>query len=364
MTNNLENSTVTFFGVTDNKGGGGIMPSTAHSTNQSERGRKMDYQDKGIFRSLARSRMAVSFIALGTVAGMASPAFATINNTVTVTGTPPVGADVTATADETVTVETAAPSLLVTKTPSTTGPVNAGDTITYTYTAENTGNQTLTAVSMSDPHDVNATNSLSGITLAVSPLTDADAGGGTNANGVEIGDSTDDASDAVWDILAPGDTITWTATYTVSNSDFYTSVGGDGSIDNTATGNATAPGGIADAITDDSDLVSVPVTAPVATLSVTKIATPDSGYGVGDTITYNYVVTNTGNVPMTDVGLVDDVTAGSGSDPVPTLVTLNNTSGNSSDDGLDQVVNTLAPGDTAEFTGTYVVTQSDVDTLQ
>ena len=308
--------------------------------------------------------MAVSFIALGTVAGMASPAFATINNTVTVTGTPPVGAPVTNTADETVTVEPAAPALLVTKSADVPGPVNDGDTITYTFTAENTGNQTLTAVSMTDPHDAGASGSLTAISFAVSPLTDADVGGGTNSNGVALGDSTDLGGDAVWDTLAPGDVITWTATYTVTNADFINAVGGDGSIDNTATGLATAPGGVADAITDASDPVSVSVTAVVATLAVTKIATPDSGYGVGDTITYNYVVTNTGNVPMTDVGLVDDVTAGSGSDPVPTLVTLNNTSGNSSDDGLDQVVNTLAPGDTAEFTGTYVVTQSDVDTLQ
>lgn len=141
-------------------------------------------------------------------------------------------------------------------------------------------------------------------------------------------------------------------------------MGGDGTIDNTATGLATAPGGVADAVTDDSDPVSIPVTTVVATLAVTKVATPDSGYGAGDTVTYTYVVTNTGNVPMTDVGLSDNVTAGSGADPVPTLVTLNNTSGNSSDDGLDNIVNTLAPGDTAEFSGDYVVTQSDVDNLQ
>ncbi|MGB7336898.1 MAG: hypothetical protein WBD01_14020, partial [Salaquimonas sp.] len=141
---------------------------------------------------------------------------------------------------------------------------------------------------------------------------------------------------------------------------------GDGSIDNTATGTGTSPGGTPGDVTDDSDPVSVSVTAVIATLAVTKIATPDSGYGVGDTITYNYVVTNTGNVPMTNVGLVDNVTAGSGADPIPTLVSINNGGGlgSSADAGGDDTVDTLAPGDTAEFQGTYVVTQSDVDTLQ
>ncbi len=348
----------------ENKENGKLLFSTREKKDEGES--KVDYSESTIFRSFAKNRLAVSFVALGTAFGAVTPAFATINNTVTATGTPPVGPAVTATADETVTVEPASPALVVTKSASVPGPVNASDTITYTYTAENTGNQTLTNVSMADPHDANATGTLSAISFAAVPLTDAGAGGGTASNGVATGDSTDDSADAVWDTLAPGDTITWTATYVVTTADFQTAVGGDGSIDNTATGSATAPGGVAGAITDDSDPVTVTVTAPVATLSVTKIATPDSGYGVGDTITYNYVVTNTGNVPMTNVGLADNVTAGSGTDPVPTLVSINNGGGlgASADDGADNDVDTLAPGDTAEFTGTYVVTQSDVDTLQ
>lgn len=360
---NLKNAAAPSGAQRRNKRGGEHSPTSYHSM-KPEGGLEMETPHTNLFAKLARNRFAVSVIAAGTVVGTVTAAFATIDNTVTVTGTPPVGPDVTATADEEVTVEPAAPTLLVTKSADTAGPVNAGDTITYTFTAENTGNQTLTAVSMTDPHDGSATNSLSTISFTASPLTDADSGGGTNANGIALGDSTDDGLDDVWDTLAPGDAITWQATYVVSTTDFYTAVGGDGTIDNTATGLATAPGGVADAVTDDSDPVSIPVTTVVATLAVTKVATPDSGYGAGDTVTYTYVVTNTGNVPMTDVGLSDNVTAGSGADPVPTLVTLNNTSGNSSDDGLDNIVNTLAPGDTAEFSGDYVVTQSDVDNLQ
>ena len=78
------------------------------------------------------------------------------------------------------------------------------------------------------------------------------------------------------------------------------------------------------------------------------------------------MVTNDGNVPISAVSLSDNVTAGSGGNPTPTFQSLNNASGNSSDDNVatPDVVDVLAPGDSATFTGTYVVTQEDVDTLQ
>ena len=140
-----------------------------------------------------------------------------------------------------------------------------------------------------------------------------DVGGGTNANGVATGDSTDDGVDAVWDTLAPGDTITWTATYTVTNADFINAVGGDGS--HRQHRNRSGYGAWRRSRMPSPMTViryryrSLPL---LRRWRLPKIATPDSGYGVGDTITYDYVVTNTGNVPMTNVGLVDNVTAGSG----------------------------------------------------
>ena len=52
-----------------------------------------------------------------------------------------------------VTVAPANPSLLVTKTPSPTTGVSAGQTVTYTYTVKNTGNLTITNVSLLDSHN-------------------------------------------------------------------------------------------------------------------------------------------------------------------------------------------------------------------
>ncbi|MFK7902163.1 MAG: hypothetical protein AB8B49_04890 [Nitratireductor sp.] len=300
-------------------------------------------------------KVAIYGVVLSFMMSSAMPAFATIDNTVTVTGSPPTGPNVTATADETVTVEAADPKLSVTKVADNTGAVDDTDTITYTYTLTNDGNQTLANVKMSDPHDAGASGALSTIALAASPL---------NTNSL-AGNSTDDSADNIWDSLAPGHTITWTATYAVTTTDLVTQVGGDGTIDNTATGNATAPGGVADAITADSPAVSVPLDAVDASLIVTKVADDDTLREVGETIVYTYTVTNNGNVAITNVSLVDDVTAGSGADPVPYFDSLVNTSGNSDNsDATVNVVEVLAVGDSVVFKGDYIVTQSDVDNLQ
>ncbi len=297
-------------------------------------------------------KLAVSALALGLALGSSAPAWATIDNTVTATGTGPSGPITPATADEEVDVIDAVDTIAVTKTASDDTDVAVGATVTYTYTATNTGNRTLTAVSMTDSaHE--GSGSVSAVTLAGSPLTDV----GT------IGDSTDAGGDDVWDTLAPGDTITWTATYVITQADLNTNGGdGDGELTNTATAAATAPGGVADAVTASVD-ESVDLEAQVATLSVTKIADDDTDVIAGQTITYTYVVTNTGNVPITNVALSDNVTAGSGGNPTPTYSSLTNTSTNSVYTA-GNIIDLLYMGDSATFTGTYVVTQSDVDNLQ
>ncbi|MEM8649848.1 MAG: hypothetical protein AAGF54_04900 [Pseudomonadota bacterium] len=102
-------------------------------------------------------------------------------------------------------------------------------------------------------------------------------------------------------------------------------------------------------------------------LSVTKTADNISNVPVGTLITYTYVVTNTGNQTITNIQL-NDVHMGSGPAPTPTNETLSNDiglSGDSSDTtSNDGVWDTLAPFDEVTFTGTYLVTQDDIDNLQ
>ncbi len=329
---------------------------------------------------LVSKKAAVSTVALMTALAAVVPANATINNTVTASGEAPGGDpgnpadDITATADETVDVEDAAPVLVLTKTVTLADGVTpvppdapAGTNIQYQFAVQNTGNVTATAVNITevafdggttiDPTDATVTNDF--------------IDGSTPARITETTNDSSDATagDGIFDILAPGDTITFTANYTITATDIANQGGGDGSLDNTAEATGTAadpagPPGTTQTVTSNQSSAAVDLENANASLQVTKLADDDTNVTVGQTITYTYVVTNNGNVPITDVSLADNVTAGTGGNPVPALQSLTNTSGNSSDDAADNDVDVLAPGDFATFTGTYVVTQSDIDNLQ
>ena len=78
-----------------------------------------------------------------------------------VTGTPPVGADVSATASATVTL-TSSPALTVLKA-ADPSPANVGQTITYTYRLTNSGDVTLTGILAVD-------DALGAVPLAVTTL--------------------------------------------------------------------------------------------------------------------------------------------------------------------------------------------------
>ncbi len=187
-------------------------------------------------------------------------------------------------------------------------PVVPGDEIVYTFEVTNTGNVTLTGVTVTDP--------LLGGLIPGGPIT-----------------------------LAPGasDTTTFTATYVVTQADINAE-----DVVNQATTQGTDPfGTVVDddsgtAVDNDTPLVTPLVQAP----SITLVKTADaSGIGsptaVGEVISYSFTVTNTGNVPLTGVVVTD---------PLPGL-TL---SGGPID---------LDPGesDSGTFTATYTVTQADID---
>jgi uncharacterized repeat protein (TIGR01451 family) len=176
------------------------------------------------------------------------------------------------------------------------------DVITYTFSVENTGNVALT--------DVNVTDPLTGATnLAINPAA-----------------------------LAPGQTGTATATYTVTQDDIDA-----GSITNTATAYGTF-----DSIQYSDEDDTTVSGSQTASLELTKTATLINGAepdpfvysAVDDIITYTFSVENTGSVTLTDVNVTDPLTGA-------TNLTLDPA--------------TLAPGQTGTATATYTVTQADLD---
>lgn len=176
------------------------------------------------------------------------------------------------------------------------GNVNAGDTITYSFSVTNTGNVTLTTITLSDPK----TNILGG------PIAS----------------------------LAPGDTdsTSFTGTHNLTQAEINAGV-----YTNTATANSTQG-----ATAQDSDTQTL---AAEPALTLDKVGTLNEGDGgfvlAGDTITYAFIVQNTGNITLTNITVMDanpDVTV-SGS------------------------IASLASGqtDTTSITGSYVLKQADVD---
>jgi len=110
-----------------------------------------------------------------------------------------------------------------------------------------------------------------------------------------------------------------------------------------ASGQAPTVGGVAPERTVSERSSSGTVTAARAPgLSVVKSATPTRVSRAGDRVSYSFVVTNTGNVTMSDIRVVDDLVAPAGL-------------------ACSAASQTLAPGDTLTCAaGQYVVTQADV----
>ena len=96
--------------------------------------------------------------------------------------------------------------MTIDKVANTSGPVNVGNMISYTYTVTNTGNVTINNVSISDVHNGYGTDP-----VAWSEVLLTDSG--------TIGDSTDTSVNGVWNTLAPGDIIRFSASYNVVQAD-------------------------------------------------------------------------------------------------------------------------------------------------
>ncbi|MBB1482898.1 DUF11 domain-containing protein [Tessaracoccus sp. MC1865] len=223
-----------------------------------------------------------------------------VYNVATTTGTPPSGPPVTDTDDETITGDKL-PLIDLVKTADVESYDEVGDVITYTFVSTNTGNVTLTDVTITDP--------LPGL----SDLT------------------CDPAQPAT---LAPGESMECTATYEVTQADLD-----NGSVDNTATTVGTPPEGEDVTDTDDETVPAEQMPA-ISLVKTADVATYDA---VGDLVTYTFLATNTGNVTLTDVTITD---------PLPGMSAL----------VCDPAQpTTLDPGESMECTATYTVTQADLD---
>ncbi|WP_159394391.1 DUF11 domain-containing protein, partial [Streptomyces sp. NRRL S-495] len=231
-----------------------------------------------------------------------------IENTATATGTPPGGGTpVTSPPSSTDVPFTPRPSLVVEKSADKQHLV-AGETLTYSYLVTNTGNITLTGVTVTE-------GTFTG-TGTLSPIT-----------------CPEDARS-----LDPGRIVTCTATYTVTQADVDA-----GKIDNAATANGTPPGG-GTPVTSPPGSTTVP-TDPRPALTVVK-SSDKQLLTVGEQITYTYTVTNTGNVTLTGVGVSETEWTGSG--PAPQV-------------SCPDAAKSLAPGAQVLCTATHTVTQDDAD---
>ncbi|WP_299443437.1 PKD-like domain-containing protein [uncultured Aquimarina sp.] len=198
-----------------------------------------------------------------------------------------------------------------------------GEVITYEFTVINTGNVSLDNVTITDPNI--DPGSLSPISVANLPA---------------------------------GASAVFTATHTIVQLDFD-----NGSTTNSATASGTEPvEGLVVSDTSDDPTTLAPNDATVVTipqfgqLEVTKVddAPTNGPYNtLGQTITYTIIATSVGNVTLTDINVVD---------PNADTITLISTTG--TDTGTDDIVDSMAPMDTATFEATHVITQDDLDAAQ
>lgn len=178
------------------------------------------------------------------------------------------------------------------------GRTDAGDTITYTFSVENTGEVPIAAIVVVD-------------SLLADPTVCAEAS-------LDLGVET-----------------TCTSTYEITQDDVDA-----GKVDNTATASGEALGEAVSARSSTSTNIDSPVE-----LKIDKSADPpndQNGNGradAGDTIDYTFVVTNTGAVTVGEVDVDDDLIS---------AISCGET--------------TLAPAGDTTCSGRYTITQDDVDT--
>jgi gliding motility-associated-like protein/uncharacterized repeat protein (TIGR01451 family) len=250
----------------------------------------------------------------------------TFSNQAVASGTPPIGADVTDTSDDdsyvgsdpTVTLLCQLSAIALVKTGVFNDEDGDGcadtDTITYTFTVTNEDNTSISAVTVTD-------DLLGGLLTAI-----------------PTGDANGDM------ILDLDETWIYVQDYTITQDDIDA-----GNVTNTATVNGT---GIAGPVSDlsgatiNDDDPTVTEICQESGLSLEKIGVfndeDGDGFGqVGETISYTFIVTNSGSVTIYNIDIED---------PLPGIVVAGGP------------IAALAPGevDNSTFTATYIITQEDL----
>ncbi len=225
-----------------------------------------------------------------------------LTNTATVSASPPSGNPITATDSETVPPDQA-PNLEVIKTVTPSTITEAGQVISYNITTTNNGNTTLNNVIISDP---------------LIPSLTCTSNGNNFAN-----DGTES--------LPVGESVTCQGNYTTNQTDIDA-----GNITNTANVTATTPSGTT--LTETGTATST--VTQTADIIIDKDSNDVTTLTLGDTITYSFTLTNTGNVTLNSITITD---------PLPNLSTIT----------CPQT--SLEPNESMMCTASYEITQADID---
>ena len=187
-------------------------------------------------------------------------------------------------------------SLTVSTTTTSSGYGAAGQTIPFSYLVTNSGATTLTNVAVTD-----------------------------DKNSVSCPSAT----------LTKGSSETCTGTYTVTQADVDS-----GSLTSSATAAGTTPSGTT--VSSSQSAVTLLANSATTNVTMTNSSTTESFAAAGDSIHYQYTVTNTGTTTLSDISVIDavtnpyDLSLPTPTPPTPVTVTCAST--------------TLAPGRTKRAT--------------
>jgi uncharacterized repeat protein (TIGR01451 family) len=315
---------------------------------------------KSTIKSIARTWLYTPVIATSFLVS-AQPSLATIDNTAVATGTYSAAIVNSPTSNLVqVPVATANPSLSIAKSIATAASINlgadnsiadAGDTIKYQYIITNNGNVTMSSVVPVDPKPKFGTAQVTGTGSFVGFV-------------ITAGSAT----------LAPGQSVTYTNIYTLSQLDVDRAAGnvsGPTAVVNTATAAGTPASGIYTPSSTGTATTTIPAGPKLSIVKSASLADIGGGTAlkadVGELITYTYVVQNTGNVAITNVsindthegtligaGLIKNETLGPDGPLAPTVTSTDATANNA-------VWSVLQPGATVTFTYVHTVTQTEIN---